>query len=93
MPRFFGLTSNDKEIYLEPIFLLMYYLGFTYKDAYHLPVYQRYWFIKRLNKELKQSSDGESPQGSRAHQDNTAQTRSLMGRHREQTPARLRRFT
>ena len=30
----------------------MYYQGFSYRDAYSLPVWQRVWFIERINKEL-----------------------------------------
>ena len=31
---------------------MVYHLGFTYKDAYACPVWQRFWFINRLKKEL-----------------------------------------
>lgn len=89
MPRFFGLTNSTKEIYLEQIFLLMYYMGFTYVEGYNLAIWQRHWFIKRLNQELKASKDA----GSRAAHQNDAESRALMGRHRAQTPSKLRRFT
>ena len=38
---------------MEHIFLLMYYQGFSYQDAYRLPVWQRIWFIERINKEIE----------------------------------------
>lgn len=70
------------------IFLLMYYTGFSYREAYNLPVWQRQWFIKRINKELK-AAHGQS----RAAHDNTPDARALMGRARAQVPSNLRRFT
>lgn len=67
----------------------MYYMGFTFVEGYNIPIWIRYWFIKRLNKELKGAKD----QGSRAAHQNDADTRAMMGRHRAQTPSKLRRFT
>ena len=91
-PRFFGLTPDDKEFYLEQIFILMYYMGFLYKEAYHLPVWQRVWFIQRINREFKEANDRNS-NASRAAHDNTPDQRALEGLSRESPPARLRRFT
>ena len=89
---FFGLTPNDKDIFLESIFALMYYMGFSYEAAYDLPIWQRRWFIERIRKEIKQSSD-QGNGASRGAQHNTAQARSLQGRVRNQVPAKLRRFS
>ena len=88
-PRFFGLTSSHKEVYLDQIFNLMYYMGFSYIEGYNLPIWIRIWMMKRLNQELKRTKDN----GSRAAHQNDAETRALMGRHRAQPPAKLRRFT
>ena len=87
MPHFFGLTTSDKDIFLEQIFLLMYYMGFTYYEAYNLPIWQRLWFIQRINQEIKKTND------SRAAHQNDPQTRQMMSKHRAQVPAKLRRFT
>lgn len=84
----FGLTPTDKEQFLEVIFLLMYYMGFSYIEAYNLPVWQRSWFIKRINKEIKESQG----QSHAAHS-NTPDTRALMSKSRAQVPSKLRRFT
>ena len=92
MPRFFGLTPNDKEMFLQHIFLLMYYMGFTYTEAYQLPVWQRIWFIERTNKEIKDSSKDGQAQSRAAHM-NSPDARAMMGRARSQVPAKLRRFT
>jgi hypothetical protein len=73
----------------------MYYLGFTYQETYNIPLWQRRWFIERLNQEIKnynEKNNGENPPTRAAHQ-NTPQMREMMGRHRSMVPAKLRRFT
>jgi len=67
-------------------------MGFSYVEAYNIPVWQRIWFIDRLNKEIKQSNEAQSG-GSRAQHANTPEARAMMGRARSQVPAKLRRFT
>ena len=86
---FFGLTPSDKEIFLEPTFSLMYYMGFTYTECMNLPVWQRKWFLDRIIQEMKASS-GEK---SRAAHANDAHSRAYSGRSRAEVPAKLRRFT
>jgi len=90
--RFFGLTPNDKNLFLEQIFALMYYSGFTYTEAYFLPVWQRQWFIERVNKELKDANDKDGNR-SRALHHNTASAREYQNMARSQVPARMRRFS
>jgi hypothetical protein len=67
---------------------LMYYMGFSYSECYEIPIWQRIWFIERINKEIKESQ-GQS----RAMDTNTPDNRSMMSRSRSQVPAKLRRFT
>jgi hypothetical protein len=53
----FGLTPEDKiDVLMEPIFLLMYYMGFTWESfgLGALTTEQRRWFVGRLNKEIEQ---------------------------------------
>jgi hypothetical protein len=73
----------------------MYYMGFTYIEAYNIPVWQRVWFLKRLNKEIKRSNDANNGNGAATHaaHQNDAQSREMMARQRSQVPANLRRFT
>ena len=73
----------------------MYYLGFTYIEAYNVPIFQRNWFVNRLNEEIKKSQDeqGNQTQPTRAYHQNTPDARAMMNRHRSQVPANLRRFT
>tara|TARA_B100001094_G_C18188994_1_gene805875 strand:+ start:510 stop:710 length:201 start_codon:yes stop_codon:yes gene_type:complete len=61
---------------LEQIFALVYHLGFTYQDAYSCPVWQRFWFIGRLKKELEEARNQQS-QGYSSSQRNTSGGRSF----------------
>ena len=72
----------------------MYYCGFTYKECYNIPIWQRIWFIQRLNSEIKKYTDKDgNSQPTRAAHQNTPQQREMMGRYRSQVPSNLRRFT
>ena len=66
----------------------MYYMGFSYIEVYNIPIWQRIWFIQRLNKELKKANSD-----SKAAHANSPDARALAGKHRAQVPAKLRRFT
>lgn len=96
MPGFFGLTPENsadyKESVLEAIFLLMYYGGFSYRDARKLPINYRAWFIRRINEEFKKSNE-KGDGASRGAHHNTPDVRQLQGRSRDFVPANLRRFT
>jgi hypothetical protein len=70
----------------------MYYMGFTYNESYVLPIWQRVWFIERINEEIKRANDQQSG-ASRAAHANSSEARQMMGRARSQVPAKLRRFT
>lgn len=56
MWAFFGLKS--KEVFLRPIFEVMYYGGFTWTEAYHLPLNFRRWYINEIVAEMKRTSGG-----------------------------------
>ena len=76
----------------------MYYMGFSYKEAYNIPVPYKRWFIERCVKELNHSGGGtdDDPKpaaASRALNANTPDVRAMQGYQRQQVPARLRRFT
>lgn len=98
---FFGLTPSDeaaasqgnyKETMLEHIFLLMYYGGFSYSDAYRLPIQYRIWFVQRINEEFRRANE-KGDGASRGAHHNSPDVRQLQGRDREFVPANLRRFT
>jgi len=93
----FPLTyENREQVFLESIFLLIYYLGFTYTEALNLPIVYKRWFIDRVAKEIKGSAGdnepGNGPSKAMNHQNDPTYA-ALAGKHRAQTPARLRRFT
>lgn len=76
----------------------MYYGGWTYWDAYYLPVNARRWMLDRIMKEMKGGKeDNDSPDSplvqSRAPHHNTEDIRALQDRTRINTPPRLIRFT
>ena len=58
----------------------MYYMGFSYIECYNIAVWQRIWFIKRINEEIKKAN-GQS----RAATDNSAEARAMLGRQRAWT--------
>ena len=64
-------------------------MGFSFIEAYNVPIWVRMWMLERLNKEIKESGKN----GNRAAHSNDAESRALMGRHRAQVPSKLRRFT
>jgi len=70
----------------------MYYGGFTYTEAYKLPLAFRKWFVERIIKEIN-GKDPNNPPSNRALHANDPQTRELQGMNRAQSPSRLRRFT
>lgn len=70
----------------------MYYGGFTFSEAWKLPVAYRKWFIERILKELKGKSENDSPPTKALHA-NDEQTRAMQGMTRTSSPSRLRRFT
>lgn len=72
----------------------MYYMGFGYRECYLLPVWQRIWFIKRINDEIKRTAEAnDGNASSRAAHHNDPSVRAMQGRSRAQVPAKLRRFT
>ena len=70
----------------------MYYIGFTYQDAYNLPIWKREWFIGRTIREFKTAADNGQQSQSRAAHANSPDQRAMQGL-RPNAPARLRRFT
>jgi hypothetical protein len=45
-----------KSVY-EQFFVLKYYGGWSFIEAYNLPVQLRNWFVERLAKQLKDEAD------------------------------------
>ena len=49
---FFGLNNDYMEQVYEQFFLLKYHGGWSFFEAYNLPVGLRNWFVKRLVKQF-----------------------------------------
>ena len=61
MRTFFGLSDEYAESIYEEFFNLKYYGGWSFFEAYNLPIVLRRWFLNRLvqqkEKENKQHED------------------------------------
>jgi hypothetical protein len=53
MRTFFGLTDEYMENIYEQFFFLKYSGGWSFSEAYNLPVGLRKWFVERLLKQLE----------------------------------------
>ena len=51
--NFFGLSDEYIESVYEQFFLLKYHGGWSFVEAYNLPVGLRKWFIERLAKQFE----------------------------------------
>jgi len=51
--RFFGLTEEYMEGIYEQFFFLQYKGGWSFIEAYNLPVGLRSWFVSKLIEQLK----------------------------------------
>lgn len=49
---FFGLTGDYMESVYEQFFVLKHHGGWSFIEAYNLPVGLRNWFVKRLKKQF-----------------------------------------
>ena len=67
-------------------------MGFSYRESYTLPIWQRIWFIERINEEFKRAAEANSNVSRAAHH-NTPDQRMMAGRSRANVPANQRRFT
>ena len=57
MRSFFGLTLEYNESVYEEFFFLKYYGGWSFSEAYNLPIKLRRWFVTRLMKQLEDEAE------------------------------------
>lgn len=57
MQTFFGLNNEYMEEVYEHFFFLKYSGGWSFSEAYNLPVGLRLWFVKRLLKQLETEAE------------------------------------
>jgi len=55
--RFFGLSDNYMEQVYEQFFMLKYHGGWSFIEAYNLPVGLRHWFVERLAKQFQDEKE------------------------------------
>ena len=53
----FGLDENYAENVYEQFFFLKYYGGWSFTEAYNLPIGLRDWFVKRLVKQIEKENE------------------------------------
>ena len=56
-PTFFGLSNEYSESVYEQFFALKYYGGWSFTEAYNLPIRLREWFVQRLVRQKQEESD------------------------------------
>ena len=56
-PTFFGLNEKYNEGVYEEMFYLKHYGGWSFIEAYNLPMGLRRWWLKRLEKQFKKEAD------------------------------------
>ena len=56
-PAFFGLTDDYIASVYEEFFLLKYHGGWSFVEAYNLPVVMRRWFLTRLAEQLTKEKE------------------------------------
>jgi hypothetical protein len=54
---FFGLSEEYIESVYEQFFLLKYHGGWSFTEAYNLPIKIRLWFLKRLIRQKEEEKD------------------------------------
>jgi hypothetical protein len=54
----FGLDNNylEKSVY-EDLFALKYFGGWSFIEAYNLPIGLRKWFVQRLARQIKEENE------------------------------------
>ncbi len=57
MRRFFGLSDDYVENVYEQFFFLKYYGGWSFIEAYNLPVGLRKWFVSKLVEQIKKENE------------------------------------
>ena len=57
MRSFFGLGDDYIESVYEKFFLLKYHGGWSFTEAYNLPITIREWYLKRLIKQFEDEKE------------------------------------
>ena len=55
--NFFGLSDKYMETVYEQFFYMKYYGGWSFMEAYNLPIGLRNWFVQRLAKQFEKEKE------------------------------------
>jgi len=87
---FFGLTDEYMENVYEQFFFLKYSGGWSFAEAYNLPIGLRDWFTKRLVKQIK--SENEAIENA-SKGTGSSQTQALTPQNQPRMPQHLNKFS
>jgi len=62
----FGLSDEYIQNVYEEFFLLKYYGGWSFTEAYNLPILIRRWFLERLTQQLEKEKEAQEKANSRS---------------------------
>jgi hypothetical protein len=54
---FFGLSEEYQKQVYEQFFILKYHGGWSFIEAYNLPIGLRMWFVERLAKQIQDEAE------------------------------------
>ena len=86
-PTFFGLNDKYNESVYEELFYLKHYGGWSFIEAYNLPVGLRRWFVQRLAKQLQKEKEAIDEASSKSGGSSgksyelNSQTQSMLNQH------------
>ena len=71
----FGLTPEHATQLYEQFFLMKYHGGWSFTEAYNLPVKLRRWFLERLAAEIKKENEAQALGDSKGEKIKSEKTR------------------
>jgi hypothetical protein len=83
---FFGLTDEYIENVYEQFFFLKYSGGWSFSEAYNLPLGLRTWFVKRLVRQL----EAEAEASEKASKGNKRGSQTLSAHNQPTTPSKYK---
>jgi len=84
-PRtFFGLTDEYMESVYEQFFFLKYSGGWSFSEAYNLPVGLRKWFSERLVRQIEEENEAASSSSTRS-----SKTQTLSAHNQPSAPPQM----
>ena len=83
---FFGLTDEYMENVYEQFFFLKYSGGWSFSEAYNLPLGLRTWFVKRLVRQL----EAEAEASEKASKGNKKGSQTLSAHNQPTTPSKYK---